>query len=89
MENFLANIRIYLLVMVFFISCFLGITTGVSLPVLAIRSIIITVIVAIFSRLFIKYVASVIKTVPLSEELDQDHNSVPPKVNQSVNQNNK
>ncbi len=88
-DNFLANARIYLLVMVFFTSCFLGIMTGVSLPILAMRSSIITIIVAILSRLFIKYIASVMKTVPSSEELDQNHNSVPSKVNQTVNQNKK
>lgn len=89
MDNFLANARICLLVMVFFTSCFLGIMTDVSLPILAMRSIIITIIVAILSRLFIKYVASVMKTVPSSEELDQDHNSIPSKVNQTISQNKK
>lgn len=75
-DNLLANGRIYLLVIVFFTSCFLGIVTGVSLPTLAVRSIIITIIVAFFSQLFIKYIASVMKPVSTSEEPDQNYNSV-------------
>ncbi len=75
-DNLLANGRIYLLVIVFFTSCFLGIITGVSLPTLAVRSIIITIIVAFFSQLFIKYIASVMKPVSTSEEPDQNYNSV-------------
>ncbi len=86
MEHLLAHARVYLLVIVFFTSCFLGLTAGVSLPILAIRSIIITSIVAIFSHLFMKYIASVMRTVSSSEELGQDNNSVPQELNRSAGQ---
>ncbi|MDR4509069.1 MAG: hypothetical protein MRJ65_12705 [Candidatus Brocadiaceae bacterium] len=59
MDQLLAGIRMYIIVIVFFASCFLGIMNKVSLPTLAIRSVIITGIVGIAGHLFLKYVASV------------------------------
>jgi len=88
MENLLASGRIYLMVIVFFSSCFLGIMSGVSLPMLAIRSVVIVGIVGVLSHLFIKYIVSVAKTVS-SEEPGQTHNSVLQKVDQSIDKNNK
>ncbi|SOH03077.1 hypothetical protein [Candidatus Kuenenia stuttgartiensis] len=41
MEQIFAQARIYLIVLVFFVSCFLGLNSKVSLPALALRSIII------------------------------------------------
>lgn len=88
MENLLASARIYLMVIVFFSSCFLGIISGVSLPMLAIRSVVIVSIVGVLSHLFIKYIASIVKTVS-SEEPGQTHNSVLQKVDHTTDQNNK
>ncbi|MFN3531408.1 MAG: hypothetical protein ACK41Q_02680 [Candidatus Brocadia sp.] len=88
MENLLASVRIYLMVIVFFSSCFLGIMSGVSLPILAIRSIVIVSIVGLLSHLFIKYFVSVAKTVS-SEEPGQAHNSVLQKIDHAIDQNTK
>lgn len=88
MENLLASVRIYLMVFVFFLSCFLGIMSGVSLHKLAIRSIVIVSIVGLLSHLFIKYFVSVAKTVSF-EEPGQAHNSVLQKVDHTIDQNNK
>lgn len=63
MEELLARGRIYVIVIVFFSSCFLGLMSGVSTPMLAIRSIVITIIVGVLSNLFVKYVSGVAKTV--------------------------
>lgn len=79
MEILLAHARIYLMVIVFFATCFLGLMAEVSFPILAIRSVAITSIVGIVSHLFVKYVISVTKTVPLSsEESTTVGNAVPP-----------
>ena len=86
MEQLLASGRIYLMVIVFFSSCFLGLISNVSLPTLAMRSVAITVIVGILSSLFIKYFVSVAKTTSY-DELDQTSNAVPPKVDHTVSQN--
>lgn len=88
MENILAYGRIYLMVIVFFSASFLGLMADVSLPMLAIRSIVITGIVGILSHLFVKYIVSVTRTVS-SEELDPLHNSVSPKVDRTTGKNNK
>lgn len=79
MEVLLAYVRIYLLIIVFFATCFLGFVSEVSLPMLAIRSVVITGIVGIVSNLFIKYIVSVINTVPLPpEEQTAINKPVPP-----------
>ncbi len=79
MEVLLAYVRVYLLIIVFFATCFLGFVSEVSLPMLAIRSVVITGIVGIVSSLFIKYIVSVINTVPLpSEEQAGINKPVPP-----------
>ena len=79
MEVLLAYVRVYLLIIVFFATCFLGFVSEVSLPMLAIRSVVITGIVGIVSSLFIKYIVSVINTVPLpSEEQTGINKPVPP-----------
>ncbi|MBI5307866.1 MAG: hypothetical protein HZB37_05955 [Planctomycetes bacterium] len=79
MEMLLAHARVYLLVIVFFATCFLGFMSEVSLPMLAIRSVVITGIVGIVSSLFVKYIVSVINTVPLpSEEQTAINKPVPP-----------
>ena len=88
MENLLASARIYLMVIVFFSSCFLGIMSGVSFPMLAIRSVVIVGVVGVLSHLFIKYIVSVAKTVS-SEDHSQKHNSVLQKVDQAIDKNNK
>jgi hypothetical protein len=88
MENLLASGRIYLMVIVFFLSCFLGLMSGVSLPMLAIRSVVIVSIVGVLSRLFIKYIVSVAKTIS-TEDSGQTHNSVLQKVDRAIDQNNK
>lgn len=88
MENLLASLRIYLMVIMFFSSCFLGMMSGVSLPILALRSIVIVSAVGVLSHLFIKYFVSVAKTVP-SEEPDQPHNSVLQRADHTIDQNNK
>lgn len=87
MENLLVGIRLYLMVIVFFASCFLGIMSGVSLPILAIRSIVIVSIVGVLSHVFIKYFVSVAKTV-LSEVSDQSDNSALRKEDHVAEQNN-
>lgn len=86
MESLLVSIRIYLMVIVFFSSCFLGMLSGVSLPMLAVRSIIIVGIVGVLSHLIIKYFMSVAKTVS-SEEPGQSHNSVLRKAGHTGDQN--
>ena len=67
MENILAHARIYLMVIVFFSSCFMGLMSGVSLPTLALRSIVIVGIVGVLSHLFVRYIVSVSKTVSSTE----------------------
>jgi len=79
MDTLLAYTRVYLMVIVFFATCFLGLMAEVSLPTLAIRSVVITSIVGIVSQLYVKYVISVTKTVPLPpEELIAANNPVRP-----------
>jgi len=77
-EYLLANARIYLMVIVFFSSCFIGLLSGVSLPMLAMRSIAITGIVGVLGHLFFKYVESVAKTV-LPEPQDNKESTAPSK----------
>ena len=79
MEVLLAYVRVYLLIIVFFATCFLGFVSEVSLPMLAIRSVVITGIVGIVSSLFIKYIVSVINTVPLPSEEQTDINKPVPR----------
>jgi hypothetical protein len=67
MEQFLAKARIYLLIMVFFASCFLGLLSEVSFPMLALRSVAITGIVGILSQLLLRYIIGVINAVPSPE----------------------
>lgn len=67
MENILAHARIYLMVIVFFSSCFMGLMSGVSLPMLAVRSLVIVGIVGVLSHLFVRYIVSVSKTVSSAE----------------------
>jgi len=55
---------------------------------LAIRSVVITIIVGILSSLFVKYIVSVAKTVPPGR-IGQTQKSVSPKTDQTVGQNNK
>ncbi|MCF6147161.1 MAG: hypothetical protein E3K37_00705 [Candidatus Kuenenia sp.] len=62
MEQVLARARIYLIILVFFASCFLGLHSRVSLPTLAIRSILIAGITGIISHFFLKYLLSVFTT---------------------------
>ena len=88
MEELLARGRIYIIVIVFFSSCFLGLMSNVSIPMLAIRSVVITIIVGILSSLFVKYFVSVAKTVPPGG-IDQTQKSVSPKTDQTMGQNNK
>ncbi len=77
----LAHARVYLMVIVFFATCFLGLMADVSFPILAIRSVVITGIVGILSNLFSKYVISITKTVPLpSEEQTTINKPLPPVV---------
>lgn len=79
MEMLLAHARVYLMVIVFFATCFLGLMAEVSFPMLAIRSVVITGIVGILSHLFVKYVISVAKMAPLpSEEQGAVNTPVPP-----------
>ncbi|MEK6737738.1 MAG: hypothetical protein AABY74_03625 [Planctomycetota bacterium] len=80
MEVLLAYVRVYLLIIVFFATCFLGFVSEVSLPMLAIRSVVITGIVGIVSSLLIKYIVSVINTVPLPSEEQTDINKPAPPV---------
>lgn len=79
MEELLARGRIYIIVIVFFSSCFLGLMSNVSIPMLAIRSVVITIIVGILSSLFVKYIVSVAKTVS-PDGIGQTQESVPPKI---------
>lgn len=67
MDELLARGRIYCIVVVFFVSCFLGLMSNVSMPMLAIRSVVITIIVGVLSNIFVKYVSSVAKTVSPGE----------------------
>ncbi|MBM4055508.1 MAG: hypothetical protein FJ264_12770 [Planctomycetes bacterium] len=62
MEQVLARARIYFIIFVFFASCFLGLNAKVSLPTLAIRSIIIAGITGIISHFFLKYLLGVFAT---------------------------
>lgn len=86
MEDLLGRGRIYIIVIVFFSSCFLGLMSNVSIPILAIRSVVITIIVGILSSLFVKYIVSVVKTVP-PDGIGQTQKSVPPEINQTRGQN--
>jgi len=70
MEQIFASARIYLMVIVFFSSCLLGLNSKVSLPILALRSIIITGIVGVFSHFFFNYMISVLKSA-MPEEKEQ------------------
>ena len=88
MEELLARGRIYIIVIVFFSSCFLGLMSNVSIPMLAIRSVVITIIVGILCSLFVKYIVSVAKTVPPGG-IGQTQKSVSPKTDQTMGQNNK
>ncbi len=88
MEYLLANARIYLMVIVFFSSCFIGLLSGVSLPMLAMRSIAITGIIGVFGHLFFKYIESVAKTA-LPEPQDQKEDIAPSKVNHTSSKNTK
>jgi len=88
MEELLARGRIYVIVIVFFSSCFLGLMSNVSIPMLAIRSVVITIIVGILSSLFFKYIVSVAKTVSHGG-IGQTQKSVSPKIDQTMGQNNK
>ena len=58
---------------------FLGLMSNVSIPMLAIRSVVITIIVGILSSLFVKYIVSVTKTVS-PDGIGQTQKSVPPKI---------
>jgi hypothetical protein len=60
--------------------------SGVSLPILAIRSIVVVSIVGVLSHLLIRYFVSVAKTVS-PEETGQPHNSVPQKVDRTTDRN--
>jgi hypothetical protein len=55
---------------------------------LAIRSVVITIIVGILSSLFVKYIVSVAKTVPPGG-IGKTQKSVSPKTDQTMGQNNK
>lgn len=88
MENLLASARIYLMVIVFFSSCILGLMSDVSLPMLAMRSIVIVSIVGVLSHLFIKYIVGVAKTVSPSESSQTQH-SVHQEIDHVIDRNNK
>ena len=88
MEELLARGRIYIIVIVFFSSCFLGLMSNVSIPMLAIRSVVITIIAGILSSLFVKYIVSVAKTVPPGG-IGRTQKSVSPKTDPIKGQNNK
>ena len=88
MENLLASARIYLMVIVFFSSCILGLMSDVSLPMLAMRSIVIVSIVGVISHLFIKYIVGVAKTVSPAESGQTNH-SVHQEIDHGIDQNNK
>ena len=85
MENDLAKARIYLMVIVFFSSCFMGLMSGVSMPMLAMRSMIVVCIIGILSNLFIKYIVSVSKAVS-STKSDQMDDSILKKAEQGKGQ---
>ncbi|GJQ50588.1 hypothetical protein KsCSTR_35240 [Candidatus Kuenenia stuttgartiensis] len=70
MEQIFAQARIYLIVLVFFVSCFLGLNSKVSLPALALRSIIIAGITGIISHFFLKYILSVFTTDTQKEDTE-------------------
>jgi hypothetical protein len=88
MENLLASARIYLMVIVFFSSCIMGLMSDVSLPMLAMRSIVIVSIVGVLSHLFIKYIVGVAKTV-LPSESSQTQHSVHQEIDHVIDRNNK
>ena len=88
MEELLGRGRIYIMVMVFFSSCFLGLMSNVSIPMLAIRSVVITIIVGFISSLFVKYIVSVANTIP-PDGIRQTQEPVSPEIDQTRKQNNK
>lgn len=88
MENLLASARIYLMGIVFFSSCILGLMSDVSPPMLAMRSIVIVSIVGVLSHLFIKYIVGVAKTVSPSESSQTQH-SVHQEIDHVIDRNNK
>ncbi|WP_169703140.1 hypothetical protein [Candidatus Kuenenia stuttgartiensis] len=53
-----------------FVSCFLGLNSKVSLPALALRSIIIAGITGIISHFFLKYILSVFTTDTQKEDTE-------------------
>ena len=86
MVELLAKGRIYIIVIVFFSSCFLGLMSNVSIPMLAIRSVVITIIVGILSSLFVKYIVSVAKTV-LPDGIGQTQEPASPKTDKTMGRN--
>ncbi|WP_347275051.1 hypothetical protein [Candidatus Kuenenia sp.] len=70
MEQIFAQARIYLIIFVFFVSCFIGLNSKVSLPALALRSIIIAGITGVISHFFLKYVLSVFTTATQKENTE-------------------
>lgn len=88
MENLLASARIYLMVIVFISTCILGLMSDVSLPMLAMRSIVIVSIVGVLSHLFIKYIVDVAETVSPAES-SKTHHSVHQEIDHGIDQNNK
>ena len=88
MEELLARGRIYIIVIAFFSSCFLGLMSNVSIPVLAIRSVVITIIVGILCSLFVKYILGVAKTVS-PDGIGQTQKTVSPKMDRTMGKNNK
>lgn len=88
MENMLAGVRIYLMVIVFLFSCILGLLSDVSLPILAFRSIVIVSVVGVLSHIFIKYIAGVAKTVTPAE-LSKTDCSANQEVDHAIDRNNK
>lgn len=72
MEQVLARARIYLIILVFFTSCFLGLHSRVSLPTLAIRSVIIAGITGIISHFFLKYLLSVFTTALQKKNTEEE-----------------
>ena len=88
MVELLAKGRIYIIVIVFFSSCFLGLMSNVSIPMLAVRSVVITIIVGILSSLFVKYIVSVAKTIS-PDGIGQTQEPVSPKIDHTMGQNNK
>ncbi len=88
LEELLGRGRIYIMVIVFFSSCFLGLMSNVSIPTLAIRSVVITIIVGFLSSLFLKYIVSVANTVT-PDGIGQTQESVSPEIDQTRGQNKK